>query len=72
MDILAGSVPAGLCLTGGMDPGMNTSIFNEFMKSKYVRFVRQMINLFSLIMQNQKIFFSNIDPLIKFLTFFLF
>ena len=37
MDISAGSVPAGPNLTGGMNPGMNTTIYTEDMKSKCVR-----------------------------------
>ena len=36
MDILAGSVPLGLNLIVGIDPGMNTNIKTNYMKSKYV------------------------------------
>ena len=35
MDISAGSVSAGLNLTGGMDPGMNTNSSTEYMKKKF-------------------------------------
>ena len=36
MNISGGSVSAGQNLTGGMEPGMNTNILTEYMKSKYV------------------------------------
>ena len=36
MDPSGGSVPPGPDLTGGMDPGMNTNIKTEYVKSKYV------------------------------------
>ena len=45
MDILAGSVPPGPNITGGMEPGMNTSIYTEFMKRRFVCIFR---NIFSL------------------------
>ena len=47
MDPSGGSVLAGPNLTGGMEPGMNTNIQTEYMKSKYVRvFLKE--NLISL------------------------
>ena len=33
-----GFVPTGPNLTGGMEPGMNTNIYTEYMKGKYVSF----------------------------------
>ena len=36
MDISAETVLAGPNLIGGMDPGMNTNIQTEYMKSKYM------------------------------------
>ena len=36
MDISAKSVLAGKSLTGRMDPGMNTNIYTEYIKSKTV------------------------------------
>ena len=48
MDISAGFVPAGPNLTGGMDPGMNTNIQTEYMKSKHVRFsLRNILFIYS-------------------------
>ena len=37
MDISARSVLVGPILTGEMDLGMNTNVYTEYMKSKYVR-----------------------------------
>ena len=37
MDPSGGSVSPGPNLTGGMEPGMNTDIYTEYMKNKYVR-----------------------------------
>ena len=47
MDISAGTVLAGPNLTEGMDPGMNTNIKTEYMKSKYARISMRKILCFT-------------------------
>ena len=45
----AGTVPTGPNINGRMDPGMNTNILTESMKSKYVRIsIRNISFLYSL------------------------
>ena len=45
-----GSVPLGPNLTGGMEPGINTNIKTEYMKSKYVRISLGNIKLFAVLL----------------------